>query len=257
MGSPSLHDESPKKWGAYLIGELLGSGAMRDVYLGTHEQLGKEVAVKVLRNPAGDAELRERFVREGIAASRIRHPNVVEVLDAGESSAVRDDVNFVLESGYGRLAEFRSRRLEPLAEPDRRGQRDRPPRRRNQLRSVRIDRWQRGFANSPALPSFRARPHLPSGVGLLSPVPPHRPRNRGSRPGPGLGGTLRPLGGLAACARRFVQGAGALVRHVDVLRVDAGELGAEDEITLAGEGFDGRMPPGFPLRHGLLLAARA
>jgi serine/threonine protein kinase len=62
----------------------LGRGGVGTVYLATHQTLQIEVALKVLSpalsldNPA----LAERFIREAQMAARIRHPNVIAVMDA-------------------------------------------------------------------------------------------------------------------------------------------------------------------------------
>ncbi len=62
----------------------LGRGGMGTVYLAEHQTLQIEVALKVLsptlsmENPA----LAERFIREAQLAARIRHPNVIAVMDA-------------------------------------------------------------------------------------------------------------------------------------------------------------------------------
>jgi eukaryotic-like serine/threonine-protein kinase len=46
----------------------------------------KEVAVKVLSaSPGRSPKLRERFVREGRTAARLRHPNIARCLDSGET----------------------------------------------------------------------------------------------------------------------------------------------------------------------------
>src|SRR5689334_17683203 len=59
---------------------------MATVYLAQDEELHRPVAVKVLaENLAGDAALRERFLREARLAARLSHPNVVSVYDAGET----------------------------------------------------------------------------------------------------------------------------------------------------------------------------
>ena len=69
----------------YRVERPLGRGGMARVDLARDVELDRLVAVKVLADDlAGDAELRERFVREGRLAARLAHPNVVGVLDAGE-----------------------------------------------------------------------------------------------------------------------------------------------------------------------------
>ncbi len=66
----------------------LGEGGMGQVWLARHETLQKDVAVKVLPESfAGNAEARERFLREAQAAARLEHPNVIQVLDAGSAGA--------------------------------------------------------------------------------------------------------------------------------------------------------------------------
>src|SRR4051812_13936211 len=54
------------------------------VYEGLHAELRKRVAIKVLQPEfAKSADARTRFLREGEAAARIRHPHVVDVSDVG------------------------------------------------------------------------------------------------------------------------------------------------------------------------------
>ncbi len=53
------------------------------VYKGFHERLGRDVAVKMLLDN-GRKNARERFLREARASAKVRHPNVVQILDAGE-----------------------------------------------------------------------------------------------------------------------------------------------------------------------------
>jgi serine/threonine-protein kinase len=74
---------APGTWlGRYQIIRLIGRGGMGCVYEAVHRDLGKRVAVKVLLPAlAASPEARSRFLREGQAASRIRHPNVVDVTD--------------------------------------------------------------------------------------------------------------------------------------------------------------------------------
>ena len=70
--------------GSYDIERCIGDGGMGSVYLGRHRTTQQRVAIKILRTElARDAEMVERFLREGRAASRIVHPGVVKILDSG------------------------------------------------------------------------------------------------------------------------------------------------------------------------------
>jgi hypothetical protein len=79
----SLNDLPPGKFlGRYQITRLIGRGGMGCVYEAVHRDLGKRVAIKtLLPSLAASEEARGRFLREGQAASRIRHPHVVDVTD--------------------------------------------------------------------------------------------------------------------------------------------------------------------------------
>lgn len=69
-----------------LLGEL-GRGGTGVVYRGEHEALGKPVAIKVLYvDVAADPVAASRFIREARAASRARHPGIVDVTDFGTLS---------------------------------------------------------------------------------------------------------------------------------------------------------------------------
>lgn len=69
----------------YRLGGVLGTGGMGVVYEAEHLRIGRRCAVKVLLPGLGsDPKLRMRFFQEVRATSRVRHPNVVEILDFGE-----------------------------------------------------------------------------------------------------------------------------------------------------------------------------
>lgn len=69
----------------YMIVTSLGEGGMADVYLAIDTILNREVAIKILRGElSGDPVTLLRFQREANAASKLNHPNVVDVYDVGE-----------------------------------------------------------------------------------------------------------------------------------------------------------------------------
>ena len=80
--------------GRYRVEQHIGRGGMAEVHVGTDTRLGRKVAIKLLKSSlANDPTFRMRFRQEAQAASRMTHPTIVRVFDAGEET--------VLESGGG------------------------------------------------------------------------------------------------------------------------------------------------------------
>ncbi|MBK6315019.1 MAG: protein kinase [Blastocatellia bacterium] len=97
--------------GLYHVESLVGSGGMGTVFRARHVLLGDTVAIKMLPDSAsGNAIWLRRFLREGQAARRFRHPNAVVVHDLRVSS--EGPVYLVLEyvDGVSLRAELRRRR---------------------------------------------------------------------------------------------------------------------------------------------------
>lgn len=70
--------------GRWTIVEPMARSGMGVVYRGMHVELGREAAIKVLSSAGAQRERAfERFLREARVASRIDHPNIVEILDMG------------------------------------------------------------------------------------------------------------------------------------------------------------------------------
>jgi eukaryotic-like serine/threonine-protein kinase len=68
----------------YRLLERIGVGGMSEVYRAENLLIGRVVALKLLhREQAGDPKLTVRFFQEAQSVSRIRHPSIVDVLDAG------------------------------------------------------------------------------------------------------------------------------------------------------------------------------
>lgn len=82
-----MTDESRVLSGRYRLDELIGRGGMASVYRGYDLTLGRDVAIKLLDPElARDPGFRTRFRLEAQAASRMAHPTIVRVFDAGEDT---------------------------------------------------------------------------------------------------------------------------------------------------------------------------
>ena len=74
--------------GDYVVGRLLGEGAMGKVYEATDSD-GTRVALKLVKaDYARDETFRRRFHREARIAQTVKHPNVVPVIATGEHEGV-------------------------------------------------------------------------------------------------------------------------------------------------------------------------
>ena len=72
----------------YRLGGELGRGGMGVVFRATDEQLGRDVAVKVLPEASSSPESRERLLREARAAAALNHAGIVAVHDVGEHEGI-------------------------------------------------------------------------------------------------------------------------------------------------------------------------
>jgi len=71
--------------GKYEIVASLGSGGMGEVYRALDPRLEREVAIKVLRSLASNAETQARLWREARSAASVSHPGICQIYDVGES----------------------------------------------------------------------------------------------------------------------------------------------------------------------------
>ena len=70
--------------GHYRILEKIGAGAMGEVFRARDEQLGRDVALKLIKPSSNDnPDHRRRFELEARAAASLNHPNIVAVYDVG------------------------------------------------------------------------------------------------------------------------------------------------------------------------------
>ncbi|HTF57511.1 MAG TPA: bifunctional serine/threonine-protein kinase/formylglycine-generating enzyme family protein [Planctomycetota bacterium] len=75
----------PRAFGPYELLSEIARGASSRVFRARPQDGGPEVALKMLREDESGAGATVRFRREAQMAARLRHPNIVPVLDAGES----------------------------------------------------------------------------------------------------------------------------------------------------------------------------
>ena len=69
--------------GCHIVAKI-GEGGMGAIYRARHEALRKDVVVKILPpESAANPRTVERFKREAIAAAKLEHPNIVQVLNVG------------------------------------------------------------------------------------------------------------------------------------------------------------------------------
>lgn len=69
----------------YRIEEAIGFGGMGVVYKARHVIIDKPLAIKLLRQEhAAQADIIKRFLLEAQVASRVKHPNIVDISDYGQ-----------------------------------------------------------------------------------------------------------------------------------------------------------------------------
>jgi serine/threonine-protein kinase len=72
----------------YQIESVIGEGGIGRVYRARHVRMSRRFAIKVPFGELGyDDKVRARFLQEAEATSRLQHPNVIGVVDVGETAA--------------------------------------------------------------------------------------------------------------------------------------------------------------------------
>jgi serine/threonine protein kinase len=73
--------------GGCIIEGLLGSGGMGMVFRAKQHDLGRQVAIKIIRPAvAASPGARDRFIREARTAAAIDHPNILPIYDVGQEN---------------------------------------------------------------------------------------------------------------------------------------------------------------------------
>jgi len=73
--------------GSYKIEQQIGAGGMGTVYKAIQNPLGRPVAVKLLNPVLNTPDVIKRFFREAQLLSQVAHPNIVSVIDFGNTEA--------------------------------------------------------------------------------------------------------------------------------------------------------------------------
>ena len=113
-----IDSQYAKKIGRYVLVELLGKGAMGEVWRAVlHGPAGfqKTVAVKLISDLDAQSKesVRQQLINEARLGALLKHPNVVETYDLGEE----DGNGPTPDHRFGKVALLRrALLLEPLAE---------------------------------------------------------------------------------------------------------------------------------------------
>ena len=100
----------------YQIIKTIGEGGMANVYLALDTILNRQVAVKILRGDlADDEKFVRRFQREALSASKLNHPNIVEMYDVGEDNG---QYYIVMEYVSGKTLKSLVKKREALTLPE-------------------------------------------------------------------------------------------------------------------------------------------
>src|SRR3954471_18539219 len=73
---------------SYELERELGGGGMSRVFVASDRRLGRQIVIKVLNPELAEGISAQRFEREIQIAARLQHPNIVPVLNAGESEGL-------------------------------------------------------------------------------------------------------------------------------------------------------------------------
>ncbi len=114
-----MNDETPVKLGKYEIEAEVGRGSMGVVYRAFDPFIGRTVAIKValadaLRDKDTGARFRKMFFNEAHTAGMLRHPNILDIFDAGVDGDRCYIVMELIASGGTLRPYCRSDRLLPL-----------------------------------------------------------------------------------------------------------------------------------------------
>lgn len=72
--------------GKYRLNQLLGSGGMADVWSATNTFTERQIAIKFMNMQVGKTpEAAARFLKEAKVSARVNHPNIIDIIDVGQT----------------------------------------------------------------------------------------------------------------------------------------------------------------------------
>lgn len=81
-----IQESRDRQLPGYKLVSVLGSGAMAKVYKAVQLSLDRPVAIKILpKRLSENSEYVKLFYKEGRAAAKLNHPNIVQAIDVGEA----------------------------------------------------------------------------------------------------------------------------------------------------------------------------
>lgn len=113
IGDQGDHAGAPTHVGPYRLLQVVGEGGMGVVYVAEREDVGRRVAIKLLRDAWLSPARRARFITEQRALAQLDHPHIARLYDAG---SLRDGTPwFVMELVEGQpLTTWVEQRQAPL-----------------------------------------------------------------------------------------------------------------------------------------------
>jgi serine/threonine protein kinase len=74
----------PDAIGRYEVLDRIGHGGMGTLYKARDPRIGRDIAIKLLREELDDDDTRERFAREARSAGQLKHGNIVTIFEFGD-----------------------------------------------------------------------------------------------------------------------------------------------------------------------------
>jgi serine/threonine protein kinase len=73
----------------YRLEHPLGEGGMGRLFAAVDQQLGRRVAIKLIREGVDEPSSRDRFLREARAAAVLSHPNACQLFEVGQHDGIQ------------------------------------------------------------------------------------------------------------------------------------------------------------------------